>query len=183
MSEIFKFLIKPTKTTESLILKDNKSKIIIVLILLFLYSLTTVWNIYFGLMWSLFDTIYYVKLFFYNIISYILFIAVVWGIWKIFSGKAKYLDVLFVTMLAQITLIIVNIIFIIVLLSKWISLMWMTTFIFIPAIIWFLVVWSKWLSKIEQFSETKVTFTVILSIVALYFWNSFLSWITWMSIL
>jgi hypothetical protein len=183
MGEIFKFLIKPTKTTESLILKDDKSKIIIIWTLLFLYSLTTVWNTYFGLMWSLFDTMYYIKLFFYNIISYIIFIGVVFGIWKVFSGKAKYLDVLFVTMLSQITLIIVNIIFIIVSLSQSISLMWMTTFISIPAVIWFLVVWSKWLSKIEQFSETKVTFTVILSIVALYFWNSFLSWITWMSIL
>ena len=183
MGEIFKFLIKPTKTTESLILKDDKFKMIIIWTILSLYSLTIVWNAYFGLMWSLFDIIYYIKLFFYNIISYIIFIAVVWGIWKVFSGKAKYLDVLFVTMLAQITLIIVNIIFIIVLLTQSIWLMWMTTFLSIPAIIWFLVVWSKWLSKIEQFSETKVTFTVILSIVALYFWNSFLSWITWMSIL
>ena len=183
MWEIFKFLIKPTKTTEILVQKDNKYKIIIIWALILLYSLTTIWNTYFGLMGWTFDISYYIQLFFYNIISYVIFIWIVWIIWKIFWGKAKYLDVLLITMLAQITFIIVNIIFIIVSLTQSIWLMWITTFIFIPAIIWFLVVWSKWLSKIEEFSETKVTFTIILSVVAIYFWNSFLSWITWISVL
>jgi hypothetical protein len=181
MWEILGFLFKPTKTTEGLISKENNYKFIIIWILLFLYSLTSLWNVYFWMMWGMFDTVYYIKLFFYNIIFSIVFVWIVWIIWKVFGWKAKYLDILLVTLLAEITFIIVNIVFIGISLTQSIWLVWMAMFIYLPALIWFLVVWSKWLSKTEAFSETKVTFTVILSIVILYFWNSFLSWITWIS--
>ena len=181
MGEILGFLFKPTKTTESLISKENNYKFIIIWVLLVLYSLTSLWNIYFWMMWGMFDTTYYIKLFFFNIIFSIFFVWIVWIIWKIFGWKAKYLDVLLVTLLAEITFIIVNIVFIGISLTQSIWLMWMAMFIYLPALIWFLVVWSKWLSKVEEFSETKVTFTIILSIVILYFWNSFLSLITWIS--
>lgn len=183
MGEILNFLVKPTKTTEILSQKDDKFKMITIAIILLIHVLTIVWNTYFWIMWWLFDTSYYIKLFFYSIVFSLIFVLIVWGIWKIFGWKAKYLDVLLVTMLAEITFIIFNIIIITISLTQSIWLMLMSTFIFILALIWFLLVWSKWLSKIEQFSETKVTFTVILSVVILYFWNSFLSLITWISIL
>ncbi len=156
---------------------------VIIWILLLIYSLSTIWSIYFDAIGWLLSTSYYIKSFFYNIFSYIIFIWIVWLIWKVLWGKAKFLDVLFITMLAQIIFIIVNIIFTITLLSQSVWLVWIITFISIPALIWFLIIWSKWLSKIEVFSETKVTLTVVISLVLIYFGNSFLSWITWMSAL
>jgi hypothetical protein len=140
-------------------------------------------NTFFWILWSLYDYTYYLKLFFYNVIFSLVFILFVWIIWKMFWWKAKYLDVLLITTLSEVVFIIMSIISLIFSLigNYWIIVL-ILGFIPIPVIIWFLIIWSKWLSKIEQFSETKVTFTVILSVLILYFWNSFLSQITWISV-
>jgi len=183
MWDIFKFLFKPSDSIENLMTKENKFKIIIISVLILIYSLSTVLVEYFGLMSWLFDTSYYIQLFFYNVWYYIIFILIVWGIWKIFRWKSKYLDILLVTMLSIIPFIIVNVLLIIFLLINSLWLLMMSMFFSIPALIWFLIIWSKWLSKVEELSEWKITLIVILSLVAIYYLNSYLTWITWFSFL
>ena len=183
MKEVISFLFKPTKTTEDFLIKTNNYKVIVILIILLSYSISSIATEYFWFIWWAFDIIYSVKIFFYNIVFLLIFVLMVWIIWKIFWWKAKYLDILLVTTLSEVIFIIINIIFIVIWLTQSIWIIWIASFIYLPALIWFLVLWSKWLSKTEDFSEMKVTMTVVLSLVILYFWNSFLFWLTWISIL
>jgi hypothetical protein len=183
MWEILKFLIKPSEATESLSQEDDKFKMITIAILWLMYALTSVWNIYFSMTWSN-NTTYYVKLFFVSIALLLFMSLIIWGVWKIFEWKAKYLDVLLVTTLAEITIIIASIITITIpsLKQSIILIMWMNVFILIPAIIWYLVVWLKWLSKIEELSVIKVYFIIVLSLV-IFVLSLFLIYITWIPLL
>lgn len=173
-TDLLNYLIKPTKTTEYIMRKDNKFKIVIILNLLILYGLISVWNIYFWISWQLFDILHYFKIFIYNIFSSIIFTLVIWYIWLLFKWMAKYIDLLLITMLSLMVIILFNISYIITLLS-WVWFLTIALFILIPVVIWFLVIWSKWLSRIENFSESKVTYVVVISIFIIYFLNWFLS--------
>lgn len=199
MREILWFLLKPTKTTESLISKENNYKFIIIWVLLFLYSLSSLWYVYILNTKEVFWELYYIKLFLYNILYSLVFVSVVLIFWKIFWWKAKYLDVLLVTLLAKSIFILVNILssiiinwpFINDILSEsartawiaWVFMVWgLILVIKIFIYCWFLIIWSIWLSIIEKFSYIKAIFTIILSMVIYYFLNSFLSWINWLSV-
>lgn len=173
-TDLLNYLIKPTKTTEYIMTKDNKFKVIIIINLLILYGLTSIWNIYFWISWYLYDTNHYIMIFFYNIFITIVLSLIIWCTWILFKWIAKFIDILLITMLSLMVIILFNISYIIILLS-WVWFPTIALFILTPALIWFLVIWSKWLSRIENFSESKVTYVVVISIFIIYFLNWFLS--------
>ncbi len=168
--DLINYLIKPTKTTEYVKQKNKKFKLFIVINLLILYTLTSIWTIYFWIWWNNISSEYYLKIFFYNILSILIFSFIIWYIWKLFKWFAKYIDVLIVNLLSLIVLIIFSILMIIINLF-WISLSFLPEILLFTAIIWYLVIWSKWLSKIFDISEGKVTYIVVISFIIIYFLN------------
>ena len=180
MWDILRFFIRPSQATETLLLKTNKYKMITICILILLYSF--VWVIkQLSILYILNGAL--LTQFFTSLIIWVLSGWLIYIIWKLFWWKGKFLDILLITVLAESIFIVMNTILIFGFLNNIMLLIWMSMIVSVPTLIWYLIILSKWLSKVEQFSETKVTFTIILFVVILYFGNSFLSWITWISLL
>ncbi len=93
--------------------------------------------------------------------------------WQILWWKSTFEDINLVTAYSMFIYVIINLV---------VSILWLWILasfgMFIP-FIWFLVVYSKSLSKVQQFSESKVLVNVIVVAVIFYYLNKVITASLW----
>ena len=184
MNDVLMFLFKPTKTIVDIIWRKNNFKFLVITIILLLSTLILLFKGYYlNKLWINITIFWYkyVWLFFYSIIISLFFSFVIFIIWKQYSWKSNYVDVLLTITLASIPYsIFFNLIWLFYIFNPLSNIIKIVVGIsFYIWLLWSLILLSKWLSKIEEISETKVAIIFIISliiyyVVDLYIWNYFI---------
>ena len=178
MKLIFDYLKEPNESTLSeLIKKDNKYKIILIIIV---FSLFPILN-------SLFEWVkYWLSSFISNtlwdLIAEWFFVFVIYYVAKLLNWKWKFIDIFFSIALANIVMILTSIISNSIHYfapSSWLADM----LIFVIACVWFIWyvnIWIKWISIVEKISKWKTIVLSILSFISLrLFYIFFIIWLFW----
>lgn len=163
MRDIFRFLFNPESRKKKIFKKDNEFKWKTIIILTILYWFSTPIFYYISHIGEFVDNFYYLKLFFYTIITEIIFVFVLYWTWKILEWKAKFIDVYYITIIPQLSYILVSVLLLALLYSAPALMFFLAPFLIVMAFAWFLITWIYWLSSIEKLSNIKLFWMILVA--------------------